>query len=363
MNTSILREELENIRGYIPGRSIEKVQKEYGLNEIVKLASNENPLPPSEKVLEAIQKAAMDVNIYPDALGDALRKKISEKYGVEADNIVVGNGGMEIILAMAGTIISKGDEIIMPAPTFPGFGLKSSLLGGKLVKVPLKRYDFDLDKMLEAITEKTKVIYICNPNNPTGKITPKNKLKEFIDKVPENIVIFIDEAYYYYGVKNSEYLKSVELLKDRENLIILRSFSKSSGLAGIRIGFGLTSRKLAENFRKTLGPFTVNKLAQAAAITALGDEEYLEKTVELNYKSLKIMEDFFKENNLEYIQSNANFIFVNVKKHSKEVFNELMKKGIIVRPGFQWGWDNWIRVSTGTEEQTHTFIEKLKEVL
>ncbi|WP_320047231.1 histidinol-phosphate transaminase [uncultured Ilyobacter sp.] len=363
MDRIILREEIENIRGYIPGRSIEEVKEEYGLTEIVKLASNENPMPPSTKVLEAIQKAAMDINIYPDALGDALRKRISEKYGVEADNIVVGNGGMEVILAMAGTIISKGDEIIMPATTFPGFGLKSSLLGGKLVKVPLKKYDFDLDKMLESITEKTKVIYICNPNNPTGKIIPKDKLKEFIDMVPKNIVVFIDEAYYYYGKKSSAYLDSVELLQNRENIIVLRSFSKSSGLAGLRVGFGLTNKKLAENFRKALGPFTVNKLAQAAAITALDDEEYLEKTVELNYTSLGIMEDFFKKNNLEYIESNANFIFVNVKQHSKIVFHELMKRGVIVRPGFQWGWDNWIRVSTGTEKQTHTFIEKLKEIL
>jgi histidinol-phosphate aminotransferase len=363
MDRIILREELKNIRGYIPGRSIEEVQEEYGLIEIVKLASNENPMPPSKKVLDAIQKAAMDINIYPDALGDALRKKISKKYGIEADNIVVGNGGMEVILAMAGTIISKGDEIIMPATTFPGFGLKSSLLGGTLVKVPLKKYDFDLDKMLESITKKTKVIYICNPNNPTGKIIPKDKLKNFIEKVPKNIVVFIDEAYYYYGKKNSEYLDSVELLENRKNLIILRSFSKSSGLAGLRVGFGFTNKKLAENFRKALGPFTVNKLAQAAAITALDDEEYLEKTVELNYISLGIMEAFFKENNLEYIESNANFIFVNVKRHSKEVFHELMKKGVIVRPGFQWGWDNWIRVSTGTEKQTHTFIEKLKEIL
>lgn len=363
MNSNIFREELDMLRGYIPGKSIEEVKKEYGVDEIVKLGSNENPTPPSAKVLDAIQKAAAEVNIYPDPMGIELRKKISAKYGIHTDNIVIGAGGMGVILATAGSLVKKGDEVIVPAVSFPGFGLKQSLFGAKLVKIPLEKYDFDLEATLEAISDKTKMIYLCNPNNPTGGIIPKDKLREFIMKVPENIVIFIDEAYYYYAEKNPEYLKSVELLDEKENLIILRSFSKSSGLAGTRVGFGLTSKKIADNIRKVMGPFSVDKLALAAACVAVNDSEYLEQTVELNAKSLEIMETYFEESNFEYIKSSANFVFVNVNKHSKEVSEELMRKGVIVRPGYQWGWENWLRVSTGTIEQTEIFISKLKEVL
>lgn len=363
MTKSLFRKELASIIPYVPGKPIEEVKKEFGIEDIEKLASNENPLGPSPKAVDAIEKAAKSIHIYPDASAMELRQEIAKEYDLSHENVVVGNGGEQILMMIAQTFINEGEEAIMASTTFGLYGSSVTHMGGVPVKLPLKNYKHDFKGFIEKLNDKTKLIYVCNPNNPTGNIMPKDDIQYLVDNVPEDVVIIFDEAYYDYAKVNKDYPETLSILKARPNTIILRTFSKVAGIAGVRVGFALASKEIAKEMGKVKGVFNVNKLAQAAAIGALNDKEHIDKTVELNYKSMSMMEDYFNEMGLEYIKSNSNFIFANVNMDSKEVFNKLMKKGIIIRPGYLWKWDNWIRVSTGTMEQTEKFLAKLHEII
>ncbi len=363
MSRNLFRKELDLLRPYIPGKPIEEVQKEYNIDKIEKLASNENPLGPSPKAVEAIIREAKNINFYPDAYAMKLKEAIAEKVNLTHENIIVGNGGEQTLSMVAQTFINHGDEAIMADTTFGLYETNVLNMGGVVVKLPLKNYKHDLDGFVEKINDKTKIIYICNPNNPMGNILTKYEINNFVAGVPEDIVILFDEAYYNYAKVNPEYPETTDVLAKRPNTIILRTFSKVGGIAGVRVGYILTSKEIATQIGKIKDVFNVNSLAQAAALAVLEDEEHIEKTVKLNYESLALMERYFDGNNLEYIKSNANFIFVNINTHSEPVFEELMKRGIIIRPGFLWGRDNWMRVSTGTIEQTEKFIKVLDGIL
>ncbi|MBU5675813.1 histidinol-phosphate transaminase [Alkaliphilus sp. MSJ-5] len=363
MSKNLFRKELDALRPYVPGKPIEEVQKEYGIDQIEKLASNENPLGPSPKAVEAIKREAENINIYPDAYAMKLKQEIAKRTNLSHENIVTGNGGEQIIQIIAQTFISHGDEALMADTTFGLYETSVLNMGGVPVQLPLKNYKHDLDGFIEKINDKTKIIYICNPNNPIGNILSKDEIENFVAKVPEDIVIVFDEAYYDYAKVNPDYPESLHILAKRPNTILLRTFSKVAGIAGVRVGYALTSKEIAAQMGKVKDVFNVNVLAQAAALGALEDTEHIEKTIKLNYDSIAIMEKYFEENDLEYIKSNANFIFANINTHSKPVFEELMKQGIIIRPGYLWKWDNWIRVSTGTIEQTEKFIDKLDGIL
>lgn len=363
MLKNLFRNELSKLQPYVPGKPIEEVQKEYGLTEVVKLASNENQLGPSPKAVEAVEKELMNLNIYPDAGAMELRHKLAEKYKLEYDNIVVGNGGEQILQIIAQTFINPGDEAIMAKTTFGIYGNTVLHMGGIPVRLPLKDYKHDFKAFVENINKKTKIIYVCNPNNPLPNIMTKDEINYLVENVPEDIVIVFDEAYYDYAKVNKNYPESLEILKNRPNTIILRTFSKVTGIAALRVGFALTSKEIATEMSKVKGVFNVNRLAQVAAIGAIKDQEHIDKTVELNYKSLSLMEECFDSLGFEYIESNANFAFVNINMSSKEVFEELMKKGVVIRPGYLWGWDNWLRVSTGTVKQTEKFVDALKAIV
>jgi len=363
MEKNIFRKELASFRPYVPGKSIDEVQKEYGLQRIVKLASNENPLGPSHMAIEEIRKQLETIHLYPDPASASLRGKLSEQLDMPLDQIVVGNGGEQILLLVAQTFINEGDEAIMANVTFDMYASSVSFLGGVPVRVPLKEYKHDFEEFITRITEKTKLIYVCNPNNPTGNIMTSEDIKYLVERIPDDIVLILDEAYYDYATVNPDYPKSMEILKHRDNTIILRTFSKVAGIAGVRIGYAITSKKIAESMTKIKPTFNVNRLAQAAAIGAIDDLDHIKKTVELNYKSMAIMEDYFAEKGLKYIKSNANFILIDIGIDSRIIFEELMKRGIIIRPGYNWGFDTWIRVSTGTLEQTKFFTEQLDEVI
>ena len=363
MSRNLFRKELDLLRPYIPGKPIEEVQKEYNIDKIEKLASNENPLGPSPKAVEAIIREAKNINFYPDAYAMKLKEAIAEKVNLTHENIIVGNGGEQTLSMVAQTFINHGDEAIMADITFGLYETNVLNMGGVVVKLPLKNYKHDLDGFVEKINDKTKIIYICNPNNPMGNILTKYEINNFVAKVPKDIVILFDEAYYNYAKVNPEYPETTDVLAKRPNTIILRTFSKVGGIAGVRVGYILTSKEIATQIGKIKDVFNVNSLAQAAALAVLEDEEHIEKTVKLNYESLALMERYFDGNNLEYIKSNANFIFVNINMHSEPVFEELMKRGVIIRPGFLWGRDNWMRVSTGTIEQTEKFIKVLDGIL
>lgn len=362
MKKSLFKNELSTLNSYVPGKPIEEVEKEYGIEKVIKLASNENQLGPSPKAIEAIKREIENINIYPDPGCMELRKALGKKYGLPYDNIVCGNGGEQVLQVIAQTFINSYDEAIMADTTFTILGISVEHMGGKSVKVSMDGYKQNFKGFIANINENTKLIYICNPNNPLGNIATKDEVNYLVENVPENVVIIFDEAYYDFARVNPDYPDSLEILKNRPNTIVLRTFSKITGMAGLRIGFAFTSKEIATEMSKVKGTFNVNRLAQAAALGALQDEEHINKTVKMNYKSLGMMEECFESLGLEYIKSNANFIFVNVEKDSKIFSEELMKRGIVVKAGNIWSWNTWLRVSTGTVEQTETFLNILKEV-
>ncbi len=363
MAKNIFRKELKDLKPYIPGKPVEKVMEEYGLTEVVKLASNENPLGPSKLAIEAIINEAPRVNIYPDPSVEIVKEKLMQKHGFPREQIVVGNGGEEIIKMIAMTFINEGDEAVMQDPTFSLYDITISHMGGVSKKIPLVDFETDLDAMIDAINEKTKLVYLCNPNNPIGNIVSKDKLDNFVDKIPEDVVLVLDEAYFEYASRNIEYPDGLEVLKRRPNTIVLRTFAKIAGLAGLRIGYAFSSEEIITEMAKTKGVFNVNRIAQVAAAAAMGDDEHIKNTVDLNYESIGYMVDYFESKGLRYVKTSANFIFADLGIDSKQTFVDLQKKGMIMRPGFIWGYETWARISSGSMEDTKKFMTALDEII
>lgn len=264
-----------------------------------------------------------------------------------------------MIDTIAKTFISKGDEVIMADITFPRYIATTKMMGGIPKIVPLKDYTYDLDSMLKAVTEKTKLIWICNPNNPTGTMLTEKEIINFLDKIPENIVVVYDEAYREYVTRDDFTKDSIELVKKYPNVLAMRTLSKAYGLAGIRVGYTIASKEIIENLNKVRGPFNVNSLAQVAAIAALEDDEFIEKVYEMNLEGKKYLYDELKNMNLFFPPSETNHIFVDVKKDAQEVFTEMQKRGVIIRPM----GGTFIRVSIGTMEENKFFVKILKEIL
>lgn len=362
MGENLFRAELHLMKDYVPGKPVEEVQAQYNITHVDKLASNENPLGPSPKALEYIKKELQNINIYPDSNSYKLKLALTQEYGLSHENFVVGNGAEQIIQLIADTLINPGDEAIMADVTFDICNIHVTHMGGIPVLVPLKNYKQDIEGFLSRINKKTKLIYICNPNNPIGNILAEDEIHCLIESVPEDIVIVLDEAYFHYAIRNPKYGDSVARYKIRPNLITLRTFSKAAGIAGVRVGYAITSKEIAQQMCKTKGTFNVNRLAQAAALGALEDKEHIQKTVDLNYKVLAMMEKAFEDMGMEYIKSSSNFIFVNIGMDSKTAYVGLMKKGIIVKPGTIWGMNTWLRVSTGTVEQAERLTRVLREL-
>ncbi|SHH70312.1 histidinol phosphate aminotransferase apoenzyme [Caloranaerobacter azorensis DSM 13643] len=357
--TLTFREELKDLQAYKPGKPIDDVKKEYGIEKVVKLASNENPLGSSPKAIEAVKKAAENLAIYPDGNATMLKNALAKKTGLKTTQILPSSGSDEMIDIIAKTFINKNDEVIMADLTFPRYITTTKMMGGKPVIVPLKNWTYDLEGMKKAITDKTKLIWLCNPNNPTGTMFTEDELLDFLKSVPNNIVVVYDEAYNEYVTRKDYPKNSIKFLKDYSNLIILRTFSKIYGLAALRIGYALASEEIIHNMNKIRGPFNVNKLAQAAAIAALEDEDFIKKTYELNKQGKEYLYKEFKNLGLEYAPSETNHIFVNVKRDANEVFIELQKRGMIIRPIK----DTWVRITIGTPEQNELLIKLLKEVI
>lgn len=361
---NMYRKQLKKLRKYTPGKSVESVKKEYSLEYINKLASNENPLGPSPKSIEAMIKEAKSVHLYPDPLALELTNELSKHWGVDSDQLILGNGGEEILSMIAKTFINPGDEAIMASPSFGLYQSSVSLMGGKAIEIPLtKEFEHNFDGFLNYLSDKTKLVYVCNPNNPTGNIMSKDKMDPFVDKLAKDVVLVIDEAYFEFAKINENYPDGLDYLKKRPNTVILRTFSKVAGLAGVRVGYGISSPEIISEMKKTKGVFNVNRMAQVAASGALTDSKHIHATVELNYKSLNMMELFCNKNKIKFVPSNSNFMFIKSPIDSKIIFEEMQKKGVIVRPGFLWGYDDWIRVSTGGLDQTQGFLETFTKIV
>lgn len=353
------REEIKNLEPYKPGKPIEDVKREYNLDHVVKLASNENPIGCSPKVKETIINALDSLAIYPDGNATLLKEKLSSRLGVTVDEVLPSSGSDEMIDMIAKAYINKNDEIIMADITFPRYIQTTEMMGGTPIVVPLKDFKFDLDAMLDKISEKTKIIWICNPNNPTGTMITESEFVNFLDKVPSNVLVISDEAYREYVTREDYPHDTVKLINDYPNLLVMRTFSKAYGLAGIRVAYTIGSKDILEKINRIRGPFNVSSLAQIAAIVAIDDEEFLKKAYDVNLEGKNYLYSEFDKMNLKYIPSETNHILVNVGKNGQEVFLEMQKRGIIIRPST----GDFIRVSIGTMEENKLFIEKLKEVL
>jgi len=359
---SLIRKGIIDLKPYIPGKPIEEVKRELGLKEVVKLASNETSIGPSPLAVEAIKKEVENINLYPEGSSRVLREKIAYKLNLDKEMIIIGNGADNIINLIGMAFINEGDEVITGEITFPAYETITKIMGGKLILVKLENYHFDLEEIIQRINKKTKIIFLCNPNNPTGTIVEKEEVTDFMKKVTQDVIVVFDEAYYDY-VEDKDYPDSLSYVLEGKNVIITRTFSKIAGIAGVRVGYGMARPELIGDLRRVVNPFTTNRLAQVAALASLDDEEHYKKVLKSNQEGKKYLYKELKKLGLFYLPTEANFIFIDLKRNSKDIFERLLKKGIIIRSGETWGCPNFIRVTIGTAYENQGFVQALKEVL
>jgi len=361
---NIVRKNILDVKPYVPGKPIEEVQRELGLKDVIKLASNENCLGPSPKALDAIKENLNNINRYPDASSFYLKEKLSKFLGVRTDNLILGNGSDEIIVLAVKTFIDEADEVIIARPTFLIYEITSQVQSAKMKFVPLtKDLRYDLKAIKGAITSATKMVFIANPDNPTGTYVTKAELDDFFKGLPDGVVVFLDEAYFEFANYSfKDYPNGIDYL-GMPNVIVGRSFSKAYGLAGMRIGYGISNAEAIGYMERVREPFNVNILAQAAALAAIDDQAFLKKTLTHVAKEKESLYEAFSRMGLKYIKSATNFILVDVKRDTKVVFNRLLKEGVIVRDMKAWGLDTFIRVTVGTLEEDKKFIAALKKVI
>jgi len=346
---------------YQPGKSIEAVQKELGLSKVIKLASNENPFGCSSQAKEAILSEMDNLHIYPDGAAVDLRGALSAHLGVEPEQLIFGAGSDDVVLMLARAYLVPGDETIMASHTFPQYKHNAEIEGAACIEVPLFNGVHDLEGMLARITDKTKIVWICNPNNPTGTINTHEEVERFLERVPENVLVVLDEAYCEY-VTTPDYPDSLSLLKRFKNLFLLRTFSKIYGLAALRVGYGIGHPEVVHSVNQVREPFNTSRMGQKAAIAALADQEFIARCRELNRQGIEYLCAEFSKMGLEFFPAYGNFVMVDVKRDAKLVFEALMRKGYIVRGGHQLGFPTKLRVTVGSREQNEGFILALNEV-
>jgi histidinol-phosphate aminotransferase len=361
-----IRPNVLGMEPYVPGKPIEEVKRELGLERVVKLASNENPFGPSPKAIAAVQEAAATMHMYPDGASYELKQAISQKFEIPMSRIMVGNGSDELIHLLGLLLLgSPDDELMMGDPGFSRYDASAHIAPSRLVKIPLDaKYVHDLEAMAEAITPNTKIVYIANPNNPTGTIVRRDAVERFLDRVPENVLIVLDEAYYEYAAHLPEFPISLDYIKaGRENVVGLRTMSKAQGLAGVRVGYGFASEQIVDAINRAREPFDVNRLAQIAAVAALDDDEHVRKTVEHNRRGLQLLAGAFEEVGAEPCESFANFIYADFHRPTRPIYQALLQRGVITRPGDLLGNPTCLRVSIGTQEEMDIFVEELRAVM
>lgn len=349
---------------YQPGKSIEEVRRELGLDEIIKMASNENPFGSSPLVKDALLAEWENTHVYPDGASVELSKTLAEFLGVNTDQLIFGAGSDDVLLMIARAFLVDGDETIMADRTFPQYKHNSEVEGAVCIEVPLKDGVHDLDAMLAAITERTKIIWICNPNNPTGTYNEESELRRFLEQVPDHILVVFDEAYYEYATSNT-YPESLQLLEQFKNLVILRTFSKIYGLASLRIGYGVGHAETIHYVNQVREPFNTSRYAQSAAIAAIQDQDFIEQCKQANVEGIQYLYEQFDRLDLDYYDTQANFIMVHVNRPADQVFQKLLEKGIIVRGGHvpSIGYPESLRITVGRPEENEKLIKALAQVL
>lgn len=347
---------------YVPGKPVDELQRELGLTEIVKLASNENPLGTGAKVTEAIQNTLPELTRYPDGSGFSLKAVLSSKLKVSPEQITLGNGSSEILELVMRTFVGMEHEVVFSQHAFALYPILTQAVGAKAKVAPAKNYGHDLDAMRGLISEKTRVVFIANPNNPTGTLLPQDELESFVAALPSNVLCVLDEAYYEF-VDPAVRTESLAWPQRYPNLIIARTFSKAYGLAGLRIGYGISSVDIADLLNRVRQPFNANMLALAAAEAALGDADYLQQTLAVNNAGMAQLTQAFKALSLAWIPSSGNFVSVDLKQNALPIYQALLQKGVIVRPVANYEMPTHLRISIGTGRENQIFIKALQEVL
>jgi histidinol-phosphate aminotransferase len=355
----------EGVRGlhpYQPGKPSDELERELGITGIVKLASNENPLGPSPKALEAIRAELDDLCRYPDGNGFVLKSALAKRFNIDAGGITLGNGSNDLLDIIARAYAGPGREVVFSEFAFAVYALSTQAVNATAVVAPAKDWGHDLDAMLSRITDATSLVFIANPNNPTGTVLTESQLRAFMDQVPERVIVVLDEAYTEYS-DAGELPDGIVLLPEYKNLIVTRTFSKAWGLAALRVGYAVSNPDISDILNRVRHPFNVNSLALVGAAAALEDEEYLARGREVNAAGMRQLEDAFDRLGLEYIPSKGNFICVDVKRSGVDLFQDLLKQGVIVRPVANYGMPNHIRVSVGLESENAKFIDALELIL
>ena len=347
---------------YKAGKPIEELERELGLTQIIKLASNENPLGPGKKALAAIQEAVFTLALYPDGSGFSLKKVLAQKYGVDESQITLGNGSNELLELVARAFLTPEFEAVFSQHAFAVYPIVTQAIGAKSVVVPALNYGHNLDAMLKAVTEKTRLVFIANPNNPTGTLLSQLSLESFIGSLPDTCICVLDEAYFEF-VNRLEFVNSIDWLKKFPNLLITRTFSKAYGLAGLRVGYGLSSPEMADILNRVRQPFNNNTLALVAAEAALGDDQHLQQTISVNEQGMQQLTEGFKQLGLEWIPSAGNFVLVDLKQAGQPIYEALLRKGVIVRPVGNYELPNHLRISIGSAAENQKFLQALTETL
>ncbi len=360
--SKLANKRLLKIKTYKPGKPIEEVKRELGLKSVIKLASNENALPPSRRVLSSIFREARNINRYPDSGCFYLKRELARRFRLGPDNFIIGNGSDEVITFAMRAFLNRGQEAVIAKPTFLIYQIVARIEGVGVKYVPLKGYRYDLDSMKDAVTKKTKIIFIANPDNPTGTYVTKEELDRFMSGLRKDIIVFFDEAYYEFAKDLRDYPKTLKFLKAGRNVIITRSFSKIYSLAGLRVGYGIADKDLIKTMNKVREPFNVNSLAQAAARAALKDKSFIIKTRRLVEEGKDLIYEELERMGIPYVPSVTNFILFDFGKEATRIYNKLLKKGVIVRNMKGWGLSGFLRVTIGTMKENRRFVKALEEV-
>lgn len=353
---------VRGLRPYEPGKPIEELEREYGISDAIKLASNENPLGPGPKAVAAIRKHFYELARYPDGNGFALKSALAHKLSVAPEQLTLGNGSSEVLEFVARAFVLPQNEVVFSQHAFVVYPIVTQAVGASAVVTPANNWGHDLEAMAAAVNERTRLVFIANPNNPTGTWIRSRELQAFLKQVPAHVLVVVDEAYFEFVVEN-EYPDTIKSIGQFPNLVVTRTFSKVYGLAGLRIGYGVSTPEIAELLNRVREPFNVNSLALAAAEAALTDAAHVAHSVKVNQEGMRQLTEGFVELGLSYIPSVANFVSVDVGRSGAEVYQSLLCEGVIVRPVANYGLPNHLRVTVGLTEENERFLEALKKVL
>ena len=359
---SLANEHILGIAPYEPGKPVEELERELSVHDAIKLASNENPLPPSDRVQQAIIAQLRHLNRYPDGSGFYLRQAIAKKHGFTPDHIMLGNGSNDLIELVVRSFMRPGDEAVVPHPSFVVYPMIVQAVGGVRVMVMLRDHRLDLEAMARAITPQTKVVFIANPNNPTATMVTADEVEHFMARVPERTIVVFDEAYVEFA-QGPDFPDTMAHVRQGRKVVVLRTFSKASSLAGLRIGYAVADGDAVALMNRIRQPFNVNSLGQAAALAALDDENHILECVRMNEAGKAYLYDEFRTLGVKYVPSRANFILVDVGRNAADIYQKLLHEGVIVRPMTSFGMETALRITIGTPEENRRLIKGLRTVL